>query len=165
MSDRQPARTHEDLVREAQRLNAEQYLERRENPRAALVRRAALLTPAAIVMTGLAFYSAQYLPGSILPLILIALCGVAIDIEAVAALRDLRAQPVTTRGKIDRLWKKSRYLFFGRVDYMLIGKTLFEVGAIAATELRPGDAVIVEHWPHTALVITLARDRGDEPAR
>ena len=141
------------------------YLEQRRNHRPALVRRALLLTPTAIAATGLLFYSAQYLWGSLLPVIIIALCAIAVDFEAVSTLRDLRSQPTTTRGRVDRLWKKSRYLFLGRVDYMLVGRLLFEIGPVAATELRPGDEVVVEHWPHTAIVITLGRTARAEPAR
>ena len=159
------SRSREDLLREALRLSEADYLEQRANHRTALLRRAILLTPTAFIVTGLLFYSAQYLPQSLFPMILIGLCTIAIDIEAIATLRDLRAQPVTTRGKIARLWKKSRYLFFGRVDYMVVDRTLFEIGAIAATELRPGDEVVVEHWPHTTMLITLARSRGEQPAR
>jgi hypothetical protein len=164
MREPQSGNARDDLLRQAQRLSDDEFLERRPDHRAALLRRAAFMTPAAIVATALLFYSAQYLPQSLLPLILLALCAVAIDIEAIATLRDLGAKPVVTRGRIDRLWKKSRYLFLGRVDYMLVGRTLFEINAISATELRLGEAVVVEHYPHTAMVISLARDRSEQPA-
>ncbi|MSQ31241.1 MAG: hypothetical protein EXR64_04335 [Dehalococcoidia bacterium] len=141
------------------------YLEQRGNHRAALIRRALLLTPTALAATGLFFYSVQFLPGSLFPVIIITLCALAVDFEAIATLRDLRAQPTTTRGRVDRLWRKSRYLFLGRVDYMLIGRLLFEIGPIAASELRPGDEVVVEHWPHTTIVISLGRTGRGESAR
>ncbi len=146
--------------------NAElDYLEQRANHRTALVRRAILLTPTAIVITGLVAYSAQYLPASLMPAIILAICAIAVDFEAISTLRDLRAEPTTTRGQIARLWKKSKYLFIGRVDYMLVDRLLFEIGPIAAAELRPGDEVVVEHWPHTTMVISLARDRGQRATR
>ena len=141
------------------------YLERRENHRTALLRRAFLLTPTAIMATLLLLYSAQFLPQSLFPMFILGICALAVDIEAIATLRDLRAQPVTTSGEISRLWKKSRYLFIGRVDYMLVDRTLFEINAISATELKLGDNVIVDHWPHTKMVISLARVRGEQPAR
>ncbi|MEI7926393.1 MAG: hypothetical protein WCI61_09430, partial [Chloroflexota bacterium] len=65
--------------------------------------------------------------------------------------------PATTRGQVARLWKKSRFLFAGRVDYMLVDRKLFEVNPISATELHEGDEVIVEHWPHTNVLISLQR--------
>jgi hypothetical protein len=139
------------------------YLEHRENHRSALIRRAILLTPTAIAITSLLLYSLSY--QAWVPAFVLALCTFAVDYEAFSTLRDLRAEPTTTQGRIDRLWKKSRYLFIGRVDYMLIARLLFEISANSAAELRPGDEVVVEHWPHTTMVISLARARDVRPSR
>jgi len=79
--------------------------------------------------------------------------------ELVAALRDLRAEPVVCEGVADRIWKKSRFLFFGRQDYLLVEGKVFEIGAVAATELQGGQRVSICHWPHTMRVITLERIR------
>ena len=141
------------------------YLEERADHRAALMRRAMLLAPTAIATIGLLLWSATGWPDSWFPMFIIAFFAIAVFFETIAALRDLRATPTTTRGRVDRLWKKSRYLFLGRVDYMLVGQLLFEIGPIAASELRPGDQVVVEHWPHTAIVITLGRTARAEPQR
>ncbi len=133
------------------------YVEQQPNHRRTLVRRAVLLAPLAIVMTGVLLYAIASLPSSIVMVIIVGIGTIAVDVEAIAALRDLRSRPVSTRGVIGRIWKKSRYLFLGRVDYMLIGHALFEISAIAATELQAGDEVIVEHWPHSNLVISIDR--------
>ena len=139
------------------------YLEQREDHRTALIRRAILLTPTAIAITALLVYSLSY--GAWIPAFVIGLCTFAVDYEAFATLRDLRSEPMTTQGKIDRIWKKSRYLFIGRVDYMLVDRLLFEISAVSAAELRPGDEVVIEHWPHTTMVISLARTRDVRPSR
>lgn len=132
-------------------------LEERENTRRSVVIRAILLTPTAIVLLTLLGFSVTYLPASFLAVFVLSLGGIPAAIEAVAALRDLRATPATTQGTIRRMWKKSRFLFFGRVDYMLVGSRLFEVNPISASELHAGDEVIVEHWPHTNVLISLRR--------
>lgn len=132
-------------------------LEERANTRRSVVIRAVLLTPTAIVLVTLLGISVTYLPASFLAVFVLALGGIPAAIEAVAALRDLRATPTTTQGTIRRMWKKSRFLFFGRIDYMLVGSRLFEVNPISASELRAGDEVIVEHWPHTNVLISLRR--------
>lgn len=132
-------------------------IEERTNSRTSVVLRALLLTPTAIVLLVLLAISISYLPSSFIAVTILALGGIPAAIEAIAAIRDLRATPIETRGTVSRLWTKARYLFVGRVDYMLVGRRLFEVGAIARTELQAGDEVIIQHWPHTHVVISLAR--------
>lgn len=132
-------------------------LEERSNTRTSVMIRAAILTPMAIVLLGLLGLSSTYLPDSFLAVFVLTLGGIPAAIEAIAAIRDLSAAPTTTRGSVMRLWKKSRFLFAGRVDYMLVDRKLFEINAITASELHEGDEVIVEHWPHTNILITLHR--------
>lgn len=132
-------------------------LEERANTRRSVVIRAVLLTPTAIVLLTLLSISVTYLPASFLAVFVLTLGGIPAAIEAVASLRDLRATPTTTQGTIRRLWKKSRFLFAGRIDYMLVEGKLFEVNPISASELHEGDEVIVEHWPHTNVLISLRR--------
>ena len=132
-------------------------LEERSGSRTSVLLRAALLTPTAIVLLTLLAWSAQHLPASFLAVFVLLLGGIPAAIEAVAALRDLRAEPTTTQGTISRLWKKSRFLFAGRVDYMLVSGKLFEINPLSATELHEGDEVIVDHWPHTNVLISLRR--------
>ena len=131
------------------------YVDQQPHHRRALVQRAVLLTPVAVLVTGL-FLVALSNQAWVM-VVIIGIVAVAADVEAIAALRDLRARPVLTQGVVGRTWKKSRYLFIGRVDYMLVDGALFEISAIAATELQAGDEVIVEHWPHSHLVVSIAR--------
>jgi len=130
-------------------------LEERTNSRASVIRRAVLLTPAAIVLLILLAFSVTYLPRSIMAVIILSLGAIPASIEAVAAVRDLSAAPITTHGRINRLWKKSRYLVVGRVDYALVGRRLFELQALTAMQLAEGDDVVIEHWPHTNIVVSL----------
>jgi hypothetical protein len=143
------------MAREAAR--DDRYLEQRHNHRMILIRRALIFTPMAILFTGLFVFSLMHLWSSIVMAILVGIAALAVDVEAISALRDLRSQPISTRGRVDRLWSKARFLFFGRVHYMLVERKLFEVDAIAAAEVQLGDEVEIHHWPHTHIIITLER--------
>lgn len=138
-------------------------LEQRADSRASVVKRALLLTPTALALVALLIYAMQFLPNSFIAVFVLTLGGIPAALEAVAAIRDLSATPTTSRGRVRRLWKKSRYLFVGRVDYMLVDKKLFEINAITATELHEGDEVIVEHWPNTNVLISLTRVPSEAP--
>lgn len=141
-------------------------LERRSADRAPLWRNALIYTPAAVIAVGLFFWSLSALlsgnPGAILPAVLLGLIGFALVYESRAALRDLRSEPVVTEGEVDRIWKKSKLLIFGRQDYLLVKKQVFEVGPITATELSVGQSVSIQHWPYTARVITVGRLRSSD---
>jgi len=125
--------------------------------RLALLRRSAVYVPAAAFATALFVYALLALPGSIIMVIIVGLFTVPLDIEAVAALRDLRLRPVVTEGRIERKWSKARFAFFGRVHYLLVQDKLFEVGPVAGMELRLGDQVRIEHWPHSHVLASVTR--------
>lgn len=143
----------------------DEVLEQRSSDRKSILRNALIYTPVALVALVLFMISLSALlsgnGGATVPVVILALIGTALVYEAVAALRDLRAEPVVTAGEVDRIWKKSRLLIFGRQDYLLIQKRVFEVGPVAAMELSVGEAVSVQHWPNTLRVITVERVRGD----
>ena len=144
------------------------YVEQRAGHRTALWRRALLLTPIAILATGLLLYAINNPPGSLPSIVMAVILGIgalAVDIEAVAVLRDIRATPIATRGPVGRVWSKPRYLIVGRVHYMLVGRALFEIGAPTADTLHSGAEVTVEHWPHSHLVISIARTPAEHAPR
>lgn len=146
----------------------ERYLEYRPNHRTGLIIRTAIFTPAAVVGLILTVVAILGLPNSIILLILVGIGTLAVGVEAYQGLTDLFAQPLHSRGRIERKWQKSRFLFFGRVNYLLVATRpdeadadakskdrLFEVGPVAAREMNLGDEVIVLHWPRTNAIITL----------
>jgi hypothetical protein len=72
---------------------------------------------------------------------------------AVAALRDIRADPIATDGPIGRKWTKSD-LFVFRGHYLIIGRRVFRVDKrdwLAIPDA--GDRVYLRHFPHTNTVI------------
>ena len=134
-------------------------LEERPGHRAVLVRKAIIHTPAAAGALALAAIALGGLlqgnAGALIGLVIVGALAFALSFEAVAALRDLRAAPVTTRDRVARVWSKSRVLFFGRVHYLLVERRVFEIGPVTGAELRQGDEVEIVHWPHTNALVSL----------
>ncbi|MFA7249975.1 MAG: hypothetical protein WC273_10135 [Dehalococcoidia bacterium] len=139
-------------------------LETRPNSRSAVVTRVVILTPLALVLLGALAFSATYLPASFIAVFILSISGIPAAFEAVAAIRDLRAEPTTTTGTVLRTWRKAGYLFFGHVHYMLVSGKVFEVSPITAREVHLDDRVVVEHWPHTRVVISVRRAPPESPA-
>ena len=144
-------------------------IEERPLERRFLVRNILIYAPtAAIVLTLLAMSVNaifQGRAGAFLPGFILGVISFAVLYELIAAIRDLRAEPVVLEGTADRIWKKSKLLFFGRQDYVLVDRKVFEIGALAATELQQGQRLSIKHWPHTMRVITVERIREADPPR
>ncbi|MDA0351448.1 MAG: hypothetical protein O3A10_04430 [Chloroflexi bacterium] len=126
-----------------------------------LVRNAVIYGPTSLVVVGLLLLALNALvggnAGAVLPVLVLGIVAFAVVYEFVAAMRDLRAEPVATEGEAVRIWKKSKLLIFGRQDYLMLERQVFEVGVLAATELHEGQRVSIRHWPHTMRVITIER--------
>jgi hypothetical protein len=56
---------------------------------------------------------------------------------------------------VQRSWSKARFLFFGRVHYLLMKRRLFEVDPLTGLQLAPDDEIEIHHWPHSNMVITV----------
>jgi hypothetical protein len=140
---------------------AETLIEERPQHRRVLWRTAVLYIPAGLLATALFLASFVSLVtgnvGAIFAAVLLGLIAFAVDFEGIGAARDLRSQPETTEGPVLRTWSKGRLAFFGRVHYLLLERKVFEVSGLTAAELRDGDRVRVEHWPHTNTVIRVFR--------
>lgn len=139
----------------------EVLIEERDDHRRRLMRTVLLYMPGAVIATGLFLVAALSLlsgnAGAIFATLIVGLIAFAVDYEAISALRDLRSEPRVTEGPVLRKWSKGRIAFFGRVTYVLIGRSVFEVGPIAAMEVTAGDELRVLHWPHTNGVISIHR--------
>lgn len=179
---REPRDRRSELEREARRIQAEErgldrYLEYRDNSRLGLWRQALIYVPSGVIATVLLVVALMNLPGSIIGLVILAIFAIPLDVEAIQAVRDLlEREPVASRGSVERLWAKSRFMFFGRVRYLLADMrrvedgrvdpdrksrgTLFEVGEVASLELVVGDEIEVVHWPHTNAIVSVERVSG-----
>jgi hypothetical protein len=134
-----------------------EYLEENPNSRQALKRQALMHVPLGLIVFGLFAVSfSSFLGGSlgaVFPGIVLAILSWAFVVEAMSALRDLRAEPVTTTGMVRRVWSRGSLLWFFRSHYVYVDKVVFSVDAVTGLSVQPGDTVEVEHWPHTKTVI------------
>ena len=87
----------------------------------------------------------------------------------VAALRDLRTDPVETEGALQRKWRKNDF-FIAKSHYLMVGKRVFRVAGHVWLEMPdvPG-RVLLLHYPHTNTVVDWQRveppdDEAAEPA-
>lgn len=177
MSTDGPRDRRKEMELEAQRLRAQElgldrYLEYSDNARFKIWRQAAIYVPSGLVLTGLLIVALVNLPNSIVAVVVLTIFTIPVDMEAVQSVRDLlRGGPVTSRGEIDRQWSKARFMFLGRVRYLLVDArrvedgridpdrkakgALFEVGELADHQLAPGDEIEVVHWPYTNTIVSL----------
>lgn len=132
-------------------------LEARENTQRTLLRMAVLYVPLAFVTTAVALYAfGNFLGGAggaLIPAVIVGIFALAFSIEGISAVRDLRAQPVTSRGPVRRTWSRGGLLWFFRSHYMHVEKDVFTVAPLTAVSVHPGDTVEIEHWPHTKTVM------------
>jgi len=140
---------------------AGELLEERRNHRRAVIRQAVIYTPvAAGVVTLLSISVWNVIIGNYGALIagtILALIAVAVIFQSVAALRDLRSQPIATTGMIRRAWTKGMFLGFIRSHYILVQRAVFDISVVSYTQLVEGDEVEVRHWPHTKTVIEVRK--------
>lgn len=134
--------------------------------RGALQRKFLIHTPSAVVAWGGLLWLLVILItgniGAILGLVLISIITASVTFEATAAIRDLRSEPITTRGNVDRAWAKGRFLFIGTVRYLIVRGRVFELREEAFSSLLEDDIVEIKHWPHTNIVISLHLLKGED---
>jgi len=140
---------------------AGELLEERRNHRRAVIRQAVIYTPLSIGVTALLGISLWSVVngayGALIAATILALIAVAVIFQSVAALRDLRAQPMATSGMVRRAWTKGMFLGFIRSHYILVQRAVFDVSIVSYTQLVEGDEVEVRHWPHTKTVIEVRK--------
>jgi hypothetical protein len=132
--------------------------------RLALQRKLIIHTPVAVVSWGITIWLLLVVLsgnlGALIGLTIAAIVTAAFTFEASASIRDLRCEPITTRGNIDRAWKKGRFLFIGTVRYLIVRGRVFELTQEAFISLQEDEVVEIQHWPHTNVVISLHLLRG-----
>jgi hypothetical protein len=144
-------------------------LEERRSHRRTVIRKAAMYTPGAIlaiVLLGISIWSivgGSY--GAAIPAFLLSLIGLALTFEAIAALRDLVAAPETTSGIIRRAWTKRMWLGLFRSHYVLVSKNVFDISIVSYSQVAEGDNLEVVHWPHSKVVVSVTKLRGEAPTR
>ncbi|MEI6664600.1 MAG: hypothetical protein WCL53_00425 [Chloroflexota bacterium] len=137
-----------------------EVLETNDQTRPALVRMVVMYAPLALLATIFAIYALSNFmagaTGAIIPAIFLGIFAFAFATLALSAIRDLRgAEPVTARGPVRRTWSRGGLLWFFRSHYMYVGNDVFTVRALTSVSVHPGDAVEIDHWPHTKHVLSV----------
>ena len=91
--------------------------------------------------------------GAAIPLAILSIVTAALAHQAAAALRDLRAEPVFTRGVVTRAWTKGGLFWFFRSHYAMVGRQVFVMAPEVWVQLTEGDTIECHHWPHTRTLI------------
>ena len=134
--------------------------------RGTLHRKLMIHTPAAVIACGALLWLLVILVtgnlGALVGLTLVAIIAASVTFEASATIRDLRTEPITTRGNVDRAWAKGRFLFVGTVRYLIVRGRVFELRQEAFASLQEDDIVAIKHWPHTNIVISLHLLEGED---
>lgn len=100
--------------------------------------------------------------GAILPLVIIGVVVVALAFQATMALRDLRSEPLFTRGEIQRAWTKGGLLWFFRSHFVMVNRQVFVVPPEMWVRVGEGELVEAHHWPHTRTVIRMILLHGSD---
>ena len=100
--------------------------------------------------------------GAVIPLTIIAVVVLALAFQAVMALRDLRAEPLFTRGEVQRSWTKGGLLWFFRSHFVMVNRQVFVVPPEMWVRIAEGEIVEAHHWPHTRTVIRMILLHGSD---
>jgi hypothetical protein len=144
-----------------------------------LLRKVLVYTPLALafgaVTLAALYYAFTSSLGALVGASIFGLPAFAFAYEALTALRDLRSQPMTTRGTVARMWNKGTVLWMTRSYYLLVefpstrGKEreqrFFVISPVAYLQLEEGRTVEVEHWPHTNTIVSLGVVEPSRSAR
>ena len=99
--------------------------------------------------------------GALIPLVILLLVTFASLVQALSALRDLRAEPTFTRGLVMRLWTKGGLLWFFRSHYAMVNRQVFVMTPDVWVQLEEENTVELHHWPHTRTLIRSVLVSGD----
>ena len=133
--------------------------------RRTLLRMVAMYAPLAVGAGLLALVSLSAVLGdsygAVVPLIILLLVTGAALMQAISALRDLRAEPTFTRGEVTRLWTKGGLFWFFRSHYAMVNRQVFVMVPEVWVQLDEENIVELHHWPHTRTLIRAVLLSGD----
>ena len=100
--------------------------------------------------------------GAVLPLVIIAAVVIALAFQAITAARDLRSEPLFTRGEVQRAWTKGGLLWFFRSHFVMVNRQVFVLPPEMWVRVGEGEMVECHHWPHTRTVIRMLLLHGSD---
>ncbi len=134
------------------------------SPRGRLIRDAIIYTPIFLLC---AFVLVLMLIGvldrAIVGMVLLAVVTFLFGYQSIQTLRDLRERPRQFEGAVARRWTK-RDGFVVKSHYVAVNKAIFRIPVDAYMDVKTGDSVRIEAYPHTGLVLRCERTARPEPA-
>lgn len=100
--------------------------------------------------------------GAVIPLFIVGALLIALAFQATMAIRDLRSQPLFTRGEVQRTWSKGGLLWFFRSHFVMVNRQVFVVPPEMWVRIGEGEMVEAHHWPHTRTVIRMLLLHGSD---
>jgi hypothetical protein len=133
------------------------------SPRGRLIRDAIFYTPifvlcAAVLLLMLVGAIDRAIVGMVLLVVVTFLFGY----QSIQTLRDLRDRPQQVEGAITRRWTK-RDGFVVKSHYVAVNKAIFRIPVESYLDVKTGDSVRIEAYPHTGLVLQCERTGRPEP--
>ena len=135
--------------------------ERHSSARRSIIRDALIYTP--LFLAVLAAWGAALTTvlkghggGGIVLLVVVSFMALLLGFQSIQSLRDLRSQPIVTKGEVLRKWRRAELLVFP-THYVYVNRSMFRVAPLVYQQLQTGDRVAVRHYRHTATVVSIER--------
>jgi hypothetical protein len=133
------------------------------SPRGRLIRDAIIYTPIFLLCAVLLLLMmAGVIDRAIVGMILLAIVTFLFGYQSIQTLRDLREQPRQFEGAVARRWTK-RDGFVVKSHYVAVNKAIFRIPVDAYMDVKVGDSVRIEAYPHTGMVLRCERTARPEP--
>ncbi len=133
------------------------------SPRGRLIRDAIFYTPIfAVCAVVLLLMVAGIVDRAIVGMVLLAIVTFLFGYQSIQTLRDLGTRPGLVEGAVTRRWTK-RDGFVVKTHYVAVNKAIFRIPVDAYLDLKTGDLVRIEAYPHTGLVLRCDRTGRPEP--
>jgi hypothetical protein len=133
------------------------------SPRARVIRDAVIYTPLfLLVLAMLLLMVAGIWDRAPVAMVLLAVVGFLFGYQSIQSLRDLREQPQTVSGVVERRWTK-RDAFVAKSHYIAVNKGIFRIPIESYLDVKQGDTVTVVAYPHTGTVVSVDRTERTEP--
>jgi len=133
------------------------------SPRGRLIRDAIIYTPIFVLCAAvLLLMVVGVIDRAIVGMVLLAIVTFLFGYQSVQTLRDLRERPRQFEGAVARRWTK-RDGFVVKSHYVAVNKAIFRIPIDAYMDVKTGDSVRIEAYPHTGLVLRCERTGRSEP--
>lgn len=133
------------------------------SPRGRLIRDAIVYTPIFLLCAAvLLLMVIGVIDRAIVGMVLLAVVTFLFGYQSVQTLRDLGERPRLFEGSVTRRWTK-RDGFVVKSHYVAVNKAIFRIPVDAYMDVKTGDSVRIEAYPHTGLVLRCERTGRPEP--